>query len=172
MEISYEIKNLIRTCRESITALRAAKDMVSNPDQRDIGIQILHLVTHNLRRCTDRAVPDLSDVAEEYLMPKENLHLEFGQHDEDNAYMNYNVPDGKQLNSDELADIEDALRKMSEETVRDMNGYIGIDEDDPSAWVVLEGTTLYDEKGNELPLDVHGILPQVRTVQVSLVRHL
>ncbi len=114
--------------------------------------------------------PEIDEVAKEYLHPRGDMWLEFGMHDLNNAYLNYNITPTTPLNEQTFIDIEEVLSNTAKEIVRDINEYEDLDEYNPREWISVSEPTHFDYNGNEVEGYDLATLNEVKTIQVTIMR--
>jgi hypothetical protein len=172
VDYGIRLQNLIRVGNHAVHAIRAALDMIGEPANRGVAEIILKSQLDSLRHQLEISSPKIDEVAQEYLHPRGDIYLEFGVHDEDNAYLNYNVPPTSELNEPWCIDLEEVLRNTAAEIVRDINEYEDNDDGDPRAWVKSGEATFFDRDGHEIEGYDLPNLRKVKTIQIMIMRNL
>ena len=170
IDYRLRLQNLVRTGNRTVHALKSVLDMLGDPAHREVVEAMLKSHTDALRNQLRQSSPQIEEVAQEYLHPRGDMWLEFGIHDLNNAYLNYNVPITSALNEPAIIDIANVLSETAAEIVRDANEYEDLDDYDPREWITASEPTWFDCAGNEIEGYNLDRLDEVRTIQLAIMR--
>jgi len=168
IDYRIQLQNLVRTGNHVVHALRAVLDMLGVPICRGAAETVLKSQIDLLRHQLELSSPKIDEVAQEYLHPRDDIWLEFGMHDSNNAYLNYNVPITSTPTGTAIAYITNALYEAAEEIVRDANDYEDLDDYDPREWISSSEPTWFDRDGNEI--ENYERFSEVKTIQIEIMR--
>ena len=167
-DLSRKLQETVRACNSTVRVLRAAQDMIQDPDRRQTALAILDSQIPWLEDRVRANLPEIATIAKEYLLPAYGIPLEFGMHDDENAYLNYEVPPGQTLSEPRYMEIVGAMCKAAEDIANTMNDLANVSG--TGKWVAYSEPNLFDRvSGNELGLDDPESLAATGTVQIMLV---